>query len=88
MAFEGPCIVVQVTETDWYVAVPAVAQRGEYRVVSRSLGHTEAFQTCKQLSELREADWSRRHGPEFGLLPALVDLKTVAAEGNCKEPGR
>lgn len=34
MSFKGRCIVVQVTESKWYVAVPPVAQPGEYCVVS------------------------------------------------------
>jgi hypothetical protein len=38
MTFEGPCILVKVTETQWYVAVPPVAEPGEYRVVSSRWG--------------------------------------------------
>jgi hypothetical protein len=42
MVFEGPCIVIQMTETRWYVAVPQVAQPDEYRVVSMPPGCREA----------------------------------------------
>ena len=58
MRFEGRCIVVQVTETEWYVAVPPIAQPGEYCVVSKPLGRREAFKACKELNELEKADWS------------------------------
>ena len=54
----GDKIVTQVIETEWYVAVPPVAQPGEYSVVSKPLGRREAFKACKELNELEEADWS------------------------------
>jgi len=58
MTFEGRCIVVQVTSTEWYVAVAPVAQPGAYAVLSKPLGLREAFRVCKELNELEEADWS------------------------------
>jgi hypothetical protein len=73
MVFEGPCIVVQLTETDWYVAAPTVAQPGEYRVVSTQLGGRDAFKRCNELNELEDADWSRRLGLECGRLEAGRD---------------
>jgi len=58
MTFQGRCIVVQVTDTEWYVAVAPVAQPGAYAVISKPLGRREAFRACKELNELEEADWS------------------------------
>ena len=56
MTYHGRCIVVQVTDTEWYVAIAPVAP-GEYCVVSKP-GRREAFKACKELNELEEADWS------------------------------
>jgi hypothetical protein len=81
--FEGPCIVVQVAETQWYVAVPHVAQPGEYRVVSKPPERHEAFQTCKGLNELKEDDWTGRHGLECGLLPHPI---AIDAQGERSPP--
>jgi hypothetical protein len=57
MTCHGRCIVVKVTETEWYVAIAPVAP-GEYCVVSKPLGRREAYKACKELNELEEADWS------------------------------
>jgi len=58
MTFDGRCIVVQLTSTEWYVAVAPVAQPGAYAVLSKLLGRHEAFLVCKEMNELEEADWS------------------------------
>jgi len=57
MTFDGNCIVVQVTESEWYVAIAPVAQPGAYAVLSRPLGQREAFRVCKEMNELEGADW-------------------------------
>jgi len=69
MTFEGRCIVVQVTTTEWYVAVAPVAQPGAYAVLSKSLGNREAFRVCKEMNELEEADWSE--ATRGAMLPSL-----------------
>jgi len=52
------CIVVQVAETEWYIAVAPVAQPGAYAANSKPLGKRQAFRVCKELNELEQADWS------------------------------
>ena len=58
MPFDGRCIVVQVNNTEYCVAVPPVAQPGAYAVVTKPLGQREAFKVCKELNQLDRADYS------------------------------
>jgi hypothetical protein len=38
--------------------VPPVAQAGLYSAVTEQLSRADAFQVCKELNTLEEADWS------------------------------
>ena len=58
MTFKG-CIVVQLTTTDFYVAVPPVAQPGVYSVLTKPLTRAEAFKVCKEMDSLHPDDWSQ-----------------------------
>jgi len=82
MTFEGRCIVVQVTSTEWYVAVAPVAQPGAYAVLSKPLGHREASRVCKELNELLPA------APESSRLPDSRGglPKIPAISGICSQP--
>jgi hypothetical protein len=58
MTFDGRCIVVQVKDKEWVVAVPPIAQPGAYAVVTKPLGRVEAFKVCRELNEFEPTDFS------------------------------
>ena len=47
MAFQGRCIVVQVTETEWYVAVPPIAQPGPILRGQQAAGAPRGIQSLQ-----------------------------------------
>jgi hypothetical protein len=59
MKVERKYIVVQFTERDWYVCAPPIVEPGEYYVISKPLSRPEAMRVCKELTELKPADWSK-----------------------------
>jgi hypothetical protein len=47
MTYQGRCIVVQVTETEWYMAVPPIAQPGEYLRGQQAAGAPRGVQSLQ-----------------------------------------
>jgi hypothetical protein len=58
MRVEHKYIVVQITEQDWYVRAPPIAEPGDYRAMSKPLSRPEAMRVCKELTNLEPAEWS------------------------------